>query len=134
MMVYKGGDNAYHQLSQQPSMPTTLVRAGGNVVTLLPTTYTAEIAAPVYKKFIGVTNVWKADNMAINAQAGDSYCANLAKKANSQGYLDMPVMGNTHRVLLQVDNSSVGYTYEIVYSALDYSGVTSTRKYYVTVK
>ena len=134
MMVYKGGDNAYHQLSQQPSMPTTLVRAGGNVVSLLPTTYTAEIAAPVYKKFIGVTNVWKADNMAINAQAGDSYCANLAKKANSQGYLDMPLMGNTHRVLLQVDNSSVGYTYEIVYSALDYSGVTSTRKYYVTVK
>ena len=30
--------------------------------------------------------------------------------------------------------SSTGYTYEIVYSALDYSGKIATRKYYVTVK
>ena len=134
MLVYKGGDNAYHQLSQSPTMPTALVLAGGNAVTLMPTTYTAEIAAPVYKKFIGVTNVWKADNRSVNAQAGDATCAKLAKDANSQYLFDQPVMGTTHRVPFKVDDSSKGYTYEIVYSALDYSGVTSTHKYYVTVK
>lgn len=132
MMVYKGADGAYHQLSNSKSMPTPVKLAGGNAISLLPTTYTGEIAVPVYKKFIGVTNVWKADNTAVSAQNGDATCQSLAKEANDQYLMCTPIMGATHRVPFKA--SKKGYTYEIVYSALDYKGVTSTRKYYVTVK
>ena len=132
MMIYKGADGAYHQLSNSKSMPTPVKLAGGNAISLLPTTYTGEIAVPVYKKFIGVTNVWKADNTAVSAQNGDATCQSLAKEANDQYLMCTPIMGATHRVPFKA--SKKGYTYEIVYSALDYKGVTSTRKYYVTVK
>ena len=132
MMVYKGADGAYHQLSNSKSMPTPVKLAGGNAISLLPTTYTGEIAVPVYKKFIGVTNVWKADNTAVSAQNGDATCQSLAKEANDQYLMCTPIMGATHRVPFKA--SKKGYTYEIVYSALDYKGVTSTRKYYVTVE
>lgn len=132
MMVYKGVDNAYHQLSTTKTMPTPLNLAGGNAITFLPTTYTGEIAVPVFKKFIGVTNVWKADNEAVSAQGGDATCKELAKNANDAYLMGAPILGITHRVPFTANKS--GYTYEIVYSALDYQGVTSTRKYYVTVK
>lgn len=132
MMVYKGADGLYHQLSTSPSMPTPLNIDGGDAMTFLPTTYTGEIAVPVYKKFIGVTNVWDSYDPSISAQNGDNICIQFAKDANDQYLMGTPVMGKTHRVPFKVNRK--GYTYEIVYSALDYKGVTSTRKYYVTIK
>ena len=132
MMVYKGADGQYHQLSTSPAMPTPLNIDGGDAMTFLPTTYTGEIAVPVYKKFIGVTNVWDSYDPSISAQNGDNICIQYAKDANDQFLMGTPVMGKTHRVPFKVNRK--GYTYEIVYSALDYKGVTSTRKYYVTIK
>ena len=132
MMVYKGADGQYHQLSTSPAMPTPLNINGGDAMTFLPTTYTGEIAVPVYKKFIGVTNVWDSYDPSISAQNGDNICIQYAKDANDQFLMGTPVMGKTHRVPFKVNRK--GYTYEIVYSALDYKGVTSTRKYYVTIK
>lgn len=132
MMIYKGADGQYHQLSTNPAMPTPLNLDGGDAMEFLPTTYTGEIAVPVFKKFIGVTNVWDSYDPSISAHNGDNICIQYAKDANDQYLMDTPVMGKTHRVPFKVNRK--GYTYEIVYSALDYKGVTSTRKYYVTIK
>ena len=132
MMVYKGSDGAYHKLSEDANLPSTANLAGGNAISLLPTTYTGEIAVPVFKKFVGVTNVWKTADKSVSAQNGDATCRQLAKDANDQYLMCTPVIGVTHRVPFKASKS--GYTYEIVYSALDYAGVTSTRKYYIAVK
>lgn len=132
MMVYKGSDGAYHKLSEDANLPSTANLAGGNAISLLPTTYTGEIAVPVFKKFVGVTNVWKTADKNVSAQNGDATCRQLAKDANDQYLMCTPVIGVTHRVPFKASKS--GYTYEIVYSALDYAGVTSTRKYYIAVK
>ena len=132
LMLYKGVDGQYHKLSEDPQLPATVSVAGGNAMSLLPTTYTGEIAVPVFKKFVGVTNVWKTSDSSVSAQNGNATCRQLAKDANDAYLMCTPIIGVTHRVPFKV--SKAGYTYEIVYSALDYAGVTSTRKYYIAVK
>lgn len=131
MMCYKDLNSVYHQLSNSKEYPTVMKLYGGDAVDLLTTTYTAELFASAYKKFVGVTNVWNAETGA-SAQDGDATCLQLLKDANSIDLLNKPVTGTTHRIPLKV--SKAGYTYEITYSALDFSGYTSTRKYYITVK
>lgn len=132
MMCYKGIDGGWHQLSNSKDYPTVMNIAGGNAITLLPTTYTGEILASSYKKFIGVTNVWANGNEAVSAVNGDATCLSLLNNANTAYLMNQPITGQTHRVPFAV--SKAGYTYEIVYSALDFNGYTSTRKFYVTVK
>lgn len=130
MMCYKGADGGFYQLSNSKAMPTPLVLSGGNAINLLTTTYSGEIVAPVYKKFVAVTNVW--DAAGNSAQDGNATCLSLLKAANNVSLMNQPITGKTHRVAFSANTA--GYTYEIVYSALDYHGYTSTRKYYVTIK
>lgn len=131
MMCYKGADGVYHHLSNSKTYPTVMQLAGGNAVELLPTTYTGEIFASAFKKFVAVTNVWDANGNS--AQGGDATCLAALKDANSNNELiNQPITGTAHRVPVKL--AKAGYTYEIVYSALDYSGFTSTRKFYITVK
>ena len=131
-MYYNGADGSYHHLSTDKAWPTSMIIDGGNTTTLLVTTYTGEILAPAYKKFVGVTNVWKTDDEDVSAVNGDATCKSLLVAANSLEYLDTPISGKVHRVPFSA--STAGYTYEIVYSALDYAGYTSSRKFYVSVK
>ena len=129
MMCYKGTDGDFHQLSNSKDMPSPFVLKSGNAISLYPTSYSAEIVAPSFKKFIAVTNVWNEDGKDAHS---DATCKELLIKANSQEFMNQPITGKAHRVAFTADKA--GYTYEIVYSALDYHGYTSTRKYYVTVK
>ena len=131
-VLYQSADLNYRQLSNSPDMPTPFALDGGDVVTLLPTSYTGEIAVPAYRKFIGVTDVWETENPSASAQNGDGSCVQLAKDANGQYLMCTPVEGNVRRVPLKL--TSKGYTYEIAYTSLDYSGATSTCKFYINVK
>ena len=130
MACYKGTDGDFHQLSNSKDMPSPFRLAGGNAITIYLTTYNAEIVAPSFRKFVGVTNVW---NNATGADAhADGTCKQLLIEANSQEFMNHPITGKQKRIAFAADKA--GYTYEIVYSALDYRGWTSTRKYYVTVE
>lgn len=129
-LLYQANDGDYYQLSNSPFLPTRFVIEDGDAVTLLPTSFTGEIAVPAYRKFIGVTDVWKTDDPSVSAQLGDAACLQLAKDANSQYLMCTPVEGNVRRVPLKA--AGKGYSFEIVYTALDYSGVTSTGKYYLS--
>ena len=123
-MFYEG-DGEYHFLSNSKSMPSVFncPGASGGIV-LYPTTFNAEILAPAYKKFIAVTNVW--DN-ATGAEAASKI--NTANTSNAE--FNTVIDGSRYGIAF---NAEKGYTYEIFYSALDYSGKISQRKYYVTVK
>ncbi len=123
-MLYSANDGAFHQVSNSSVAPTTLVLNGGDGITLHPTSYTYDMIAPSFKKYVAVTKVY-------NTKTGVTDEA-LTKAANNEaGLLNTVFPGNYTDVALKLTK---GYTYEIVYSSLDYHGVTSTRKFYIAAE
>lgn len=131
-LLYSMQGASYGMLSQNKYLPSQFT-GSGNAVMLTPTTYTGEIVTPAFKKFVAVTNVFKSDDYSVNAQAGDTKCKELAKAANDQEFMNVVVPGERRTIPFSYEGGE-GYTYEIVYQALDYAGVTSTAKYYVSIK
>lgn len=103
---------------------------------LLATTYTYELLAPAYKKWIAVTNVWQNSNDAIanvrGAQNGNNSCLKALADANSGENMKTVIYGTKRHVTLGTLKS--GYVYEIAYSAVDYMGKVVVRKFYVRGK
>lgn len=123
-MLYSGNDGAFHQVSNSSVAPTTLVLNGGDGITLHPTSYTYDMIAPSFKKYVAVTKVYDTKT-GVTDEA-------LTKAANDKaGLLNTVFPGNYTDVALKLTK---GYTYEIVYSSLDYHGVTSTRKFYIAAE
>ncbi len=118
----------YSRLSGVRKAPTVLK---GNGLTLVPTSYTADILAPSYKRLVGVTNVWTAD-YSKNAQAGDATCENVLAKANQNAGL-AEVQNGSKEVIKDITLEK-GYVYEFAYTTVDYFGKVVAKKYYVTVK
>jgi len=108
-------------LSMARNYPTLVA----NNVTLVPTTWCLETLAPVCRKHVAVTNVFSADG---TAQKGNADCI-AALNAVNQGDLNTVFDGNKRVVKLSGLRS--GLTYEVAYSALDFYGKISTKKYYV---
>ncbi len=132
VLLYSIQGQSYGMFSQAKGLPSQFT-GNGNAVMLTPTTYTGEIVTPAFKKFVAVTNVYKSSDYSVNAQAGDAKCKALAEAANAQPYINEVVSGERRTIPFTYEGGK-GYTYEIVYQALDYSGVTSTSKYYVSIK
>lgn len=57
-MLYSANDGAFHQVSNSSVAPTTLVLNGGDGITLHPTSYTYDMIAPSFKKYVAVTKVY----------------------------------------------------------------------------
>ncbi len=99
-------------------------------VQFVPTSYTAELIAPAYKKLVGVTNVYSMDRSKNAQDNGGEYLTAL-NEANSKAGVAEVLDGNT----LVVDFTAVkGYIYEVTYTSVDYSGMVVAKKFYVTVK
>lgn len=97
-------------------------------LTLIPTTRTAELLSPAFKKWIAVTDVIQGAN---SAKGGDGTCIAARTKANSASNINEVLDGNVRAVLISLEK---GYTYELTYQALDYTGRVAAKKYYVRVK
>lgn len=95
---------------------------------LRPTTWTYELAAPVFKKHVAVVNAWDASGNS--AQDGNAACLAALQQANTG--MNKVIDGNCRRV--DTSKMKAGYTYEIAYSALDYSGRVGIYRGYVTIK
>lgn len=112
---------------------TVAVQTG---TSLLATTYTFELLAPAYKKWIAVTNVWPNSNDAVanvnSAQKDNSDCVAALRDANSGENMNKVVFGTTRHVTLGTLKKD--YVYEIAYSAVDYMGKVVVRKFYVRGK
>ena len=126
-VLYEGNDGNLHQLSNNKKYPTVV--NGEGVFDVFVTSYTGEIIAPAFKKFIGVTNVFKDGD---SAQNGCKDCKAALDAVNGGEYFNKVFPGGRYGVA--IENMKKGYTYEIFYSGLDYSGKISARKFYVTVK
>ncbi len=117
----------YGKLSQVKRMPSVIA---DNSLTLMPTSYTAEILAPAAKKLVGVTNVYSVDGK-VSAQGGDADCLAALQAANAQDNIGKVIAGD--EVVLNLKLQS-GYVYEVAYTAVDFSGVVVANKYYVRTK
>jgi hypothetical protein len=122
-MLYETEDGDLAQLSNSGA-GASQITAGKDAV-LYPTSYTADIVVPAYKKYVAFTKV---------NGASDSEQAALLSQLNTGDYLNQVLDGNTKAIKLNVPSSFSGKTLELTYSALDYSGYTSTRKFYIYVK
>jgi predicted nucleic acid-binding Zn-ribbon protein len=104
-MLFFGADGNVHRLISGNAG----VRVKGSSIRLVPTTYTYELLAPAYKKFITVTN------------------ANL-----SGTNLGKVISGDTREVT--ITGLQPGKTYNILYEAVDYNGKVSARQYKINVE
>ncbi len=119
--------DGFARMSEVKKSPTMV---NATDITLYPTSFTAEILAPAYKKLVGVTNVFIGSNWEDNAQSDNMNCKGELDRVNAQG-LAKVINGSRTGVSVSLKK---GYVYEIAYTAVDYHGYVVARKYYVSVK
>jgi hypothetical protein len=110
-------------------------RIGTNQFTLVATSWTGELLAPAYKKFVGVTNVYDSQNYNYNAQETTGVDCREALNAVNKGDLRKVIDGNQHKITFKADPkyNGRGLVYELLYMGLDFNGKIATQKYYVLV-
>lgn len=130
MMLAKTADS-YVVLSRSASAPTKFSASSmtSDGIILRPTSYSAEVLAPAFKKFVGVANVYKDGK---SAQGGDANCQAALKDANSssEGFCTVQE-GDWNKAQFKVSSQYKGYVYEIVYTAADYSGKIVVKRFYI---
>lgn len=132
-LIYQTKSGAWVNASNVWVAPTPVPANG--VFMIEPTSFTAELIAPAYKKYVAVTNVYDASDLSKNAQAGDAACKGYLQTANGlksygTGLASFDsVFSGVKDVLFQM-TAPAGYIYEVTYAAVDYSGKTVCNKYY----
>jgi len=114
-------DDKVGLLSQSLSYPT---KAKAGQLKLIPTTYSLQYFAPIYKKFVAVTNVYDAKTKT----ELDLASAKAAAAAANSGKNMMKVVDGLENCSF---NGEAGKIYELTYTAVDYLGVVMIRRYYV---
>ena len=111
-MFYVTNGGSWGQLARESEGASYLKLQGGKASTVfVASSYTGEIFAPAYKKYVHVTDA--PDGAHVTG-------ANLNKVID----------GNLHKIGFEADKAG---TYEITYEAVDYSGVKVAKKFYVKV-
>ena len=124
VLVASDGKGA-KMLSEAPEYPTIM----GSDINFVPTTWTLELAVPLAKKHVAVTNVI---NGSKSAKGGDATCKAELNRVNSSPTLNTILSGDKRRAYATELKS--GYIYEVAYSALDFHGKIAARKYYIKIK
>ena len=111
-MFYVTNGGSWNQLAREGVGASYLKLEGGKASTVfVASSYTGEIFAPAYKKYVHVTDA--PDGAHVTG-------ANLNKVID----------GNLHKIGFETDKAG---TYEITYEAVDYSGFKVAKKFYVKV-
>lgn len=126
-VFYEDAKGLLHPMSTAKGMPTEF-SGEGEAIELSLSSYSGEILAPAFKKYVAITNVYK------DGQDADSSAELMGalKAANAVEGFNQVINGDRYAVAFHP--TVKGATYEIVYSALDFHGYISQRKYYVYVK
>ena len=111
-MFYVASNGNWNQLAREGVGASYLKLQGGKASTVfVASSYTGEILAPAYKKYVHVTDSPKGAHV-------------------SGTNLNKIIDGNLHKIGFEADKEG---TYEITYEAVDYSGVKVAKKFYVKV-
>lgn len=120
-MLYKSTKtNSWNTLSTLKGKLGTRMTGTGSTV-LVATSWTGELLAPAYKKSISVETE--------NGTTVDSKIAKVTLMDGETPAIKIP--GSTQKVLF---TATAKGNYTIVYKAVDYSGITETKEYHITVE
>lgn len=111
-LLVSAGDEISHP--DVYSDATRFTRYDAGVVTLLPTSWSAEVLAPAFKKYVAVTSV---DGVAVSAD-----------DPVNAGLLGQVIPGSVKEIPFTIE---AGKTYKIQYSAMDYEGNIRTLYYVI---
>ena len=110
-MFYVTSNGSWNQLAREKEGASYLKLQGGKASTVfVASSYSGEILAPAYKKYVHVEGPAGAHVSGVN--------------------LNKVINGNLHKIGFEADKEG---TYEITYEAVDYSGVKVAKKFYVKV-
>lgn len=121
--LYKNNSGMLSQLSNSLRVPSKFQKGNGDGFMIYLTTYSAELVAPAYKKYVAITGKYDANGKAVDCSL----------KSLNTGELNTVLEGRQKRFAVPTSQLEAGYTYELTYQALDYHGVTSTRKMYFQI-
>ena len=131
VMLY-AGESSWYTVSNVWYAPTPVWTGDGGML-LEPTSLTAEMFAPAYRKYVAVTNVWDAEDPTVSAVNGDATCKAALEAAN--GGMNMKtILSGRVDCLLETKASYKGLVFEVTYAALDYSGKTAFSHSYLRFK
>lgn len=116
-LLYKNSNDDWNTLSTLGGRLGTRMTGTGSTV-LVATSWTGELLAPAYKKSVYV----KGNPFEAKVTLMDD--TTPAKK----------IAGSTQKVLFTATPAAKGKSYTIVYEAVDYSGVSAKKEYYITVE
>lgn len=128
MMAYEDGTGNLHHLSTNRNVPSSFRFAGGDAIELFMTSYTAELIAPSFAKYVAVSRVFDLNGNKLSDSETLAETIN-----NSNDYLNVLLPGTLQRVPLGVKYLQTDHIYEVVLSSVDYRGYTSSRLYYFMV-
>ena len=110
-MFYVTSNGSWNQLAREKEGASYLKLQGGKASTVfVASSYSGEILAPAYKKYVHVEGPTGAHVTGVN--------------------LNKVINGNLHKIGFETDKEGV---YTITYEAVDYSGVKVAKKFYVKV-
>ena len=110
-MFYVTSNGSWNQLAREKEGASYLKLQGGKASTVfVASSYSGEILAPAYKKYVHVEGPTGAHVTGVN--------------------LNKVIDGNLHKIGFETDKEGV---YTITYEAVDYSGVKVAKKFYVKV-
>ncbi len=121
-------NDSFARVSEVKKAPTWV---NSTEVSLIPTSYTADVVAPAYKRLVGVTNVYNPTDFNVNAQADDADCLAALEAVNNQEVVAEVVDGTRTDVKVTLQK---GFVYEFAYTAVDYTGKVAAKKCYIAVK
>ena len=114
-------NNKLALLSNDLISPT---KAEAGELNLIPTTFSLQYFAPIYKKFVAVTNVYDAKT---KAELNLAEAKALAAAANGGENMFKVVDGLKNCTF----EGETGKVYELTYTAVDFLGVVMIKKFYV---
>ena len=123
-LIARCGQLGYFYPSRIFSAPTLVKR--GTKVLFYPTTLTAEVVAPAFKKYVAVVGAWKSGN--VNEDRG-------AAQYNT-GVLNNVFDGNVYNADKPFEytvDAPDGTVLEFIYEAVGYNGKVAGKKYYIEV-
>lgn len=130
LMAYKDGNGSLHHMSTTSNIPSTFVKAGGDALELFTTSYTAELIAPSYAKYVAVTRVLDKNG---NPVGGSKALADNINSNPKNEFLNKVLRGDQQRVVIDASQLRSDFIYEVLYTSLDYRGYTSSRLFYFQV-
>lgn len=126
-MLFEKEDGSLSQVSNSKGVGASRIPVNKETVLYL-TSYTGELVVPAYKKFVAVTDIMRSTiDTGTSVKNGSIPTATLYE-ANRLESFNKVLPGSTRAVKFKANQKGL---YEIKYSALDYSGHTSTRTFYI---